>query len=819
MCTGAGSTRVLGSRLCLLGVTAVFAVLAAFPVAAPAATLDLVGKSDLGGGGLNGQVATVGNTAIVASGILSGGGLRSGFYSGTYTCPTTTVKVVDVSTPSAPTIKSQIPVVAGAVANDVAALHVKTPSFSGDLLAVALVRCNNAGNYVERGVAYYNITNTSNPVFLGRYEADFNQVSPTDPPCGPPPSGDGYRCASSQDQVSLVQRPDGKVLSLSTEPFSSASQGSTPDPTDYHGDLRIVDVTNPTTPTEVGSYPNANPPPDQRPPGFNGQPAGFSNNGCRAFDGAIGVGSTPDGSKALLPYFDQGLLTVDLANPAAPATLGQYQYPRADRNFEGNAAYVNFASSGGRSLALLGESDWIAPSSSLRIDGTSSVAGSKFACEAMFTLFDPHNTAQVYRHPGSQVPGGVVYVGRACPATATPTPADPYPAGVTAATLTGKIALRDRSRVASRTGSGGAGCSVADATRRLQADGAIGVVVGGTSTSVPQTPSFDGDPTGVTIPTYGIDTPDATALRDVLCPAPATPPGPGTSACAAGGQTLSGAMVDSPGSWGALRVLDVTNPAAPALRGIYQPPASLVFPPPDLGVYSVHHAVARGSIGYVAAHANGIRVIDLTSANPTEIASFVPPDTGDPTGEIPAKANVTGVDVAANGSVVVSDTNSGLYVLALRGAVPPAPPPPGTSPPKVSPPPVITHYRVTNQTFVGVTRSRKKLKHKRGTAFKYTLSEAAKVKIVITERVSGKRKGKGCVARTRKLRKAKKCTRTITLGTLNRGSHQGANTVTFSGRIGSKALKPGRYQATITATDNAKHKSKTRTLTFKIVTR
>ncbi|MCP9492047.1 MAG: hypothetical protein MSC31_19550 [Solirubrobacteraceae bacterium MAG38_C4-C5] len=149
-------------------------------------------------------------------------------------------------------------------------------------------------------------------------------------------------------------------------------------------------------------------------------------------------------------------------------------------------------------------------------------------------------------------------------------------------------------------------------------------------------------------------------------------------------------MVDSPGDWGALRVVDVTDPLAPTLRGVYQPPESQVFPPPDLGVYSVNHAVARGSTAYVAGHANGVRAVDLTNANPTEIASFVPPDTPDPTNQIPAKANVTGVDVAENGSIVISDVNSGLYVLraTLPSPDPPLPPsPPPPSPPPPSPPP------------------------------------------------------------------------------------------------------------------------------------
>ena len=41
----------------------------------------------------------------------------------------------------------------------------------------------------------------------------------------------------------------------------------------------------------------------------------------------------------------------------------------------------------------------------------------------------------------------------------------------------------------------------------------------------------------------------------------------------------------------------------------------------------------------------------------------------------------------------------------------------------------------------------------------------------------------------------------------------------FSGRIGRKALKPGRYRALITATDGAGNKSKTKQLKFRVVRR
>jgi hypothetical protein len=680
-----------------------FALLALAPAAAQADTLEVVGKSNLGGGGLNGQVVTVGNIAVVGSGILGGSGARTSYYS-SYPCPATTVKIVDVSDPSAPAVKSEIPIQPLAVPNDVDALRVKTPTFDGVLLAVALVRCqpSTAGNATERGVAYYDITNPSNPVFLSRFNPDENFFKLDDPPCSISAT---TRCASSNDNVSLVQREDGTVLSLSTEPASSNSQGliSSPPSTptiivagcqgagtgtgcSYRGDVRIVDVTNPTTPTYVGSFPNhsaLNGGVEQRPEGYT-PPGGvaqrqtFSNNGCRNYQYGLSVG-VQNGNRALVPFLDAGLYTVDITNPAAPETIGRWRYA-TDRELEGNAAYVDFIRSGGRDLALIGENDWTGVTSTLRIDGASAVAGSKFACEAMPTLFDPQNTAQVYRQPNQEIPGEIVYVGRGCPGDVPPG----------SPSIAGKIAFRDLARQADREPAAGTNCSGTAAALNLQNLGAKGVVVGNTSlvTVSPQAISQEGDhsvpPNDLTIPIYMIDTGDATALRNALCPPPVAP----ATGCAAGGITLSGAMVDSKGEWGNLRVVDVTNPDAPTLRGTYRPAPSTVFPPPDLGVYAVHHAVGgSGSTAFVAGHSNGVRAIDLSSPDPIEIASFVPPDTVDPTGSIPAKANVVGIDVAENGTIVASDMNSGLYVLRLTPPAAATPPPPIAPPPPPPPPP------------------------------------------------------------------------------------------------------------------------------------
>jgi hypothetical protein len=72
---------------------------------------------------------------------------------------------------------------------------------------------------------------------------------------------------------------------------------------------------------------------------------------------------------------------------------------------------------------------------------------------------------------------------------------------------------------------------------------------------------------------------------------------------------------------------------------------------------------------------------------------------------------------------------------------------------------------------------------------------------------------------TRKLRKAKKCTRWLPAGTLTRQSAAGATKLEFSGRIGRKALRPGSYRAVVGAVDAAGNASAKRTLTFKVVRR
>jgi FG-GAP-like repeat len=112
---------------------------------------------------------------------------------------------------------------------------------------------------------------------------------------------------------------------------------------------------------------------------------------------------------------------------------------------------------------------------------------------------------------------------------------------------------------------------------------------------------------------------------------------------------------------------------------------------------------------------------------------------------------------------------------------------------------------VTKPVLSGLKLSRKRFKvgrkptarsaAKAGTKIRYRLSEAATVRLTIQRR--GKKKKY----------------------VLRRKGKSGANSVAFSGRVGKKRLRAGRYRLTVTATDAAGNVSAKRTLRFRIVNR
>ena len=656
--------------------------------------LALLGHSDLGGQGLNGEVTLVGNTAVVATGYVpmntqSNAHTKIAAINVAPPCATVPVKVVDISDPTRPRVAATIPVPQGQAARDVDALNVSTPSFTGDLLAVAFATCQYdeqairergvaaPGSYAHRGVAYYDITNPSQPRFLGRYFADFDNVDPGAAPCARPPGGGDARCAKDQYSVQLKVIRDGRVMSLSTK--ADANDINSPS-----GDLRIVDVTDPTNPRQggfedtpaVGSWPPAGEAPPR-----------VSNNGCYPRSATRSAEFSIDGTKVFAPYLDGGMFVLDVLDLANPAKVGQWNYP-ANWNVEGNGAYVTHAEVEGRQFALFADEDWWWPTSAFRVDAPARLAGTHPGCSDLYTIFDLGFDAQIHNKPGGQVPGELAYIGRGCPARRAAdgsiVPEDPYLTPTD--NLTGKIAFADGEppNPPTQPGLPAQGCTFASRLRRAQDNGAVAVVLrtagggGGHAESIAGFPPVGmprepvdqaGAPTGDPfIPGFQIKKPIGDAIRSTLCPSTS-----GTPLRCSAGTPVTGALVDQPGEWGGLRILDVTNPASPSQVAVYHTPNAQVFPPPDRrGIYSVHHAVAQGDRAYVAWNSDGFRVLDLKGGRPVEIFSFVPADRPDPTGTVPAKAYVQGVDVTRS-RAVVSDMNSGLYVFSTGFEEPGAP--------------------------------------------------------------------------------------------------------------------------------------------------
>ena len=85
-----------------------------------------------------------------------------------------------------------------------------------------------------------------------------------------------------------------------------------------------------------------------------------------------------------------------------------------------------------------------------------------------------------------------------------------------------------------------------------------------------------------------------------------------------------------------------------------------------------------------------------------------------------------------------------------------------------------------------------------GTKVLFRLDKASAVSLRFDRLLAGRKKGKRCSA---KVRKGRRCTVVRLAGRVSlaeRGLHAGSNTVKFSGRIGKRALKPGRYRLTAT---------------------
>src|SRR5207249_1496644 len=103
-----------------------------------------------------------------------------------------------------------------------------------------------------------------------------------------------------------------------------------------------------------------------------------------------------------------------------------------------------------------------------------------------------------------------------------------------------------------------------------------------------------------------------------------------------------------------------------------------------------------------------------------------------------------------------------------------------------------------------------------GTTFRYELSEPARVRIRVERRLVGHKVGSRCRRVSGPIPRRKRCKRYARLGTIRARGVAGKNRTHFSGWLGHRPLKPGRYRARLTATDVAKNHPRPRTVSFRI---
>jgi CSLREA domain-containing protein len=138
-------------------------------------------------------------------------------------------------------------------------------------------------------------------------------------------------------------------------------------------------------------------------------------------------------------------------------------------------------------------------------------------------------------------------------------------------------------------------------------------------------------------------------------------------------------------------------------------------------------------------------------------------------------------------------------------------------------PPVFLAASVKPATFAvnrrGAREKPAAARARKGTTFRFRLSEAARVVFDIQQPRPGRRVAGRCVKPKRSNRRRPACKRFVTAARFAVTAKAGDNVKKFSGRVGRRALKPGRYRATLTATDAAGNSSTPKRLALRVVRR
>jgi hypothetical protein len=538
----------------------------------------IVGHADLGLTDTNGDVWVHKNHAYVGTWADPCNGLG--------------VKIVDVSNPSSPVMIGRVAGIPGTSAEDVVVRAISTPWFSGDLLAAGIQRCDFEDPDLDDagfGVDLWNVTNPAAPQHIGHF--------------GLTTGGSGAH------EIDLFQRgPNAYVLAA-----TPGSEWFDPVPT---GEFRIVDVTNPSAPAQVGVW-------GAGAEGFSRGP--FDGQGTFGSMFAHSARASVDGTKAYVSYWDLGVVTLDITDVANPTLVSRTRFPAGA---DGDAHSVVPYSAGGRHLLLTNDEDFDVPTPArIRVGGaTVGIAPESIFSPPLYTSPRHRIAGRTVRprgegcsasdYRGLRVDGAI-----AVPKTFTTffdVPPEPEPA----------CRERKQDRVAGRLGA----AAVVHDVR--------------SETTSPQW--FD--ETDVDIPVLFTERSTARLMvragrAKLIAPRP---------------------------SWGYLRVFDAASGDQVASFNDLPYVRELESPP---GFWSIHNTEVNGDIAYSSWYSHGIVALDLgplaaaTPADPVKVGQFVPEGFAAPTpiliDDVPT---VWGVFVRPSDDLVfVSDMAGGLWIVRPEG--------------------------------------------------------------------------------------------------------------------------------------------------------
>ena len=250
----------------------------------------------------------------------------------------------------------------------------------------------------------------------------------------------------------------------------------------------------------------------------------------------------------------------------------------------------------------------------------------------------------------------------------------------------------------------------------------------------------------------------------------------------------------------------------------------------DIGAYEFAPPVCVALT--VTTHADTAVAVTLRCADPAGVTVTYTTRTGPSHGTLSglntANGTVTytpasgfsGTDTFTYAATSINGTAAPVTVTVTVTSTSSGPVSPGTTPPGTTAP-VITLARMTNRRF-RVAHGATAISARGvplGSAFSFSLSTEARLQIALSRLLPGRRARARCVAPTRKLARAgaRACTRVHAAGTLTRALESaGADSLAFTGRLGTRALTAGLYRASLQAT-NAAGSSKPVAVSFTVV--